>query len=173
MSDTKTLDTKKKAVKPAKKTSTTKTAAAKKTTTKTASKKTETVKIVKAAKSVKAIKSNTEFDLSVVIKSSLEDGKAEDLVVIDLKGKTNIADYMIVASGTSSRHVLSLADNLVTKLKKYKIVPRVEGKQQADWVLIDAGNIIVHLFRPEVRQYYNLEKMWSFATDIRNESLVG
>ena len=136
-------------------------------------------KAVKKPKTVKKVvkkvlkKVNPSLDITDLIKQSLEDDKAEDLVIIDLKDKTDIADFMIVASGTSNRHVLSLADNLVTKLKKHKIIPRVEGKQQADWVLIDAVNVIVHIFRPEVRQYYNLEKMWSFATDLRSETKVG
>jgi nicotinate-nucleotide adenylyltransferase len=88
---------------------------------------------------------------------SLEDGKAEDIVTIDLAGKTTIADYMVVASGRSARQVLSLTDHLE------QAIPRpvaVEGKSQGDWVLIDAGDVIVHIFRPDIRAYYNLEKMW-------------
>lgn len=93
--------------------------------------------------------------------NSLDDDKAEDVVSIDLKGKTSIADYMIVAQGRSRRQVASMAAHLTGKVKQagYKPV-RVEGLPQADWVLIDAGDIIVHLFRPEVRAFYNLEKMW-------------
>jgi len=94
--------------------------------------------------------------------SSLEDDKAEDITVIDLAGKTSISDYMIIASGRSNRHVAALAEHLVERLKKRGLVPlSVEGLAQADWVLIDAGDVIVHVFRPEVRSFYNLEKMWS------------
>jgi ribosome-associated protein len=85
-------------------------------------------------------------------------------VVIDLAGKSSLADYMVVATGRSSRQVTALADQVATQLKKSGRgqVP-VEGKAQGDWVLIDAGDVIVHLFRPEVRTYYNLEKMWGAA----------
>ena len=91
---------------------------------------------------------------------SLEDGKAEDVVTIDLAGKTTIADYMVIASGRSARQVAALTDHLE------QILPgrvAVEGKRQGDWVLIDAGDVIVHIFRPEIRAYYNLEKMWGSA----------
>ena len=88
---------------------------------------------------------------------SLEDGKAEDIVTIDLAGKTTIADYMVVASGRSARQVASLTDHLEQALPGRVAV---EGKTQGDWVLIDAGDVIVHIFRPEIRAYYNLEKMW-------------
>lgn len=93
---------------------------------------------------------------------SLEDDKAEDPTVIGLAGKTTIADFMIIASGRSSRHVAAIAEHLETKLKKSG-VPKVgvEGKSHADWVLLDAGDVIVHVFRPEVRAFYNLEKMWA------------
>ncbi len=94
--------------------------------------------------------------------SSLEDDKAEDITVIGLAGKTSIADFMIIASGRSHRHVAAIADHLVERLKKRGLMPlSVEGMAQSDWVLIDAGDVIVHLFRPEVRDFYNLEKMWS------------
>ncbi|HJZ14907.1 MAG TPA: nicotinate-nucleotide adenylyltransferase [Stellaceae bacterium] len=88
---------------------------------------------------------------------SLEDGKAEDIVTIDLAGKTSFADYMVVASGRSARQVVSLTDHLEQALAGHVAV---EGKRQGDWVLIDAGDVIVHIFRPEIRAYYNLEKMW-------------
>lgn len=92
----------------------------------------------------------------------LDEAKAENIVTIDLKGKTSIGDTMIVASGRSDRHVGAVADQLQTKLKEAGLARvRVEGKPQCDWVLIDAGDIIVHVFRPEVREFYNLEKMWS------------
>ena len=88
---------------------------------------------------------------------SLEDGKAEDIVTIDLAGKTTIADYMVVASGRSARQVLSLTDHLEQAIPGRVAI---EGKSQGDWVLIDAGDVIVHIFRPDIRAYYNLEKMW-------------
>ena len=88
---------------------------------------------------------------------SLEDGKAEDIMTIDLAGKTTIADYMVIASGRSARQVMSLTDHLEQAIPG-RIA--VEGKSQGDWVLIDAGDVIVHIFRPDIRAYYNLEKMW-------------
>jgi len=92
----------------------------------------------------------------------LEDAKAEDIVTIDLAGKTSIADYMIVASGRSQRHVGAVADQLIEKLKEAGVRDtRVEGMPLCDWVLVDAGDVIVHVFRPEAREFYNLEKMWS------------
>jgi len=98
-------------------------------------------------------------DLLARIIASLEDGKAENIVTIDLAGKTLIADYMVVASGRSARQVVSLAEHLSEALPK-KWRASVEGKAQGDWVLIDAGDVIIHLFRPEIRAHYNLEKMW-------------
>jgi len=97
-----------------------------------------------------------------VVLDTLDDAKAEDVVTIDIKGKTSIGDQMVVASGRSQRHVGAVADHLVRKLKDEGYGrARVEGLPHCDWVLIDAGDIIVHIFRPEVREFYNLEKMWS------------
>jgi ribosome-associated protein len=97
-----------------------------------------------------------------VMLEALDDAKAEEVVCIDLKGKTSIGDHMVVASGRSQRHVGAVADQLVRKLKEKGYGrARVEGLPNADWVLIDAGDVIVHIFRPEVRAFYNLEKMWS------------
>ncbi|MDJ0920147.1 MAG: ribosome silencing factor [Henriciella sp.] len=94
--------------------------------------------------------------------ASLEDDKAEDLVVIDLAGKSSLADIMILASGRSARHVSSIADHLAKIVKEHTgQAPKLEGMPNADWVLIDLGDIIVHLFRPEVRSFYNLEKIWA------------
>jgi len=96
------------------------------------------------------------------ITSWLDEAKAEDVVAIDLKGKSSIGDFMVVASGRSDRHVGAIADQIQRKLKeagRHRV--RVEGQPQCDWVLIDAGDIIVHVFRPEVREFYNLEKMWT------------
>jgi len=88
--------------------------------------------------------------------------KAEDSVVIDLTGKSSIGDYMVVTSGRSQRHVSAVADHLIKDMEKAGSPRvRVEGMRQGDWVLIDGGDVIVHLFRPDVREHYNLEKMWS------------
>lgn len=94
----------------------------------------------------------------------LDDGKAEEVVRLDLEGKSDIADVMVIASGTSARHVDALADRLVYALKgAYGRNAFCEGRKACDWVLIDAGDVIVHLFRPEVRSFYNLERIWSDA----------
>jgi ribosome silencing factor RsfS/YbeB/iojap/nicotinate (nicotinamide) nucleotide adenylyltransferase len=95
------------------------------------------------------------------ILASLDDGKAEDIVTIDLAGKTTIADYMVIASGRSARQVAALTDHLEEALSPRRVA--VEGKAQCDWVLVDAGDVIIHIFRPEIRAYYNLEKMWGDA----------
>ncbi len=95
------------------------------------------------------------------ILSSLDDDKAEDVVRIDLRGKSEIADYMVICSGRSSRQVQSIAEKLTDRLKQdFGRLSKVEGKEQGDWVLIDTGDVIVHVFRPEVRAFYQLEKMW-------------
>ena len=97
-----------------------------------------------------------------LILSRLDDDKAQDIVFIDLKGKSPVADGLIVASGRSQRHVGAMADHLLRALKDAGLGKcRVEGMPSADWVLIDAGDVIVHLFRPEVRSFYNIEKIWS------------
>jgi len=99
-----------------------------------------------------------------LIEQSLEDDKAIDPVVISLENKSSIADYMIVAAGNSQRQVGAMAEHLVEKLKAAGLsTTHVEGKSQGDWVLIDAGDVVVHLFRPEIRALYNLEKMWGRA----------
>jgi ribosome-associated protein len=96
-----------------------------------------------------------------LITDTLEDAKAEEVVSISLKDKTSIADFMIVASGRSQRHVGAVADRVVDKLKENGFRDtRVEGMPLCDWVLIDAGDVIVHIFRPEARAFYNIEKMW-------------
>lgn len=95
------------------------------------------------------------------ILSSLDDDKAEDVVQIDLRGKTEIGDYMIIATGRSTRQVSSMAEKLIDKIKQdFGFTCKVEGKDTGDWVLIDSGDVIVHIFRPEVREFYQLEKMW-------------
>ncbi|MBN8939221.1 MAG: ribosome silencing factor [Rhizobiales bacterium] len=99
-----------------------------------------------------------------IVLDTLEDNKAEEVQTIDLKGKTSIADAMVVSSGRSHRHVGALADYLVQALKEAGVPQvRVEGLPACDWVLVDAGDVIIHVFRPEVRTFYNLEKMWSAA----------
>jgi ribosome-associated protein len=97
-----------------------------------------------------------------LVTGSLDDSKAEDIVSIDLKGKSALADHMVIASGRSHRHVAAVADHLLRDLKEAGHGnAKVEGLQNGDWVLIDTGDIIVHIFRPEVRSFYNIEKMWS------------
>ncbi|MEV8468701.1 ribosome silencing factor [Fluviibacterium sp. DFM31] len=93
--------------------------------------------------------------------SSLSEDKAEDVISIDLRGRSEMADHMVIATGRSSRQVASMAEKLIDRLKHdLGVSCKVEGKDQGDWVLIDAGDAIVHLFRPEVREFYQLEKMW-------------
>ncbi len=97
-----------------------------------------------------------------MILARLDDMKAEDNVSMDLTDKTSIGDFMVVTTGRSNVHVAAISDNLVKELKAAGITGiRVEGLRQGDWVLIDAGDVIVHVFRPEVREFYNLEKMWA------------
>ena len=99
-----------------------------------------------------------------LVLTSLDDDQAVETVSIPLAGKSSIADYMVVASGKSTRQVASMATKLAEKIKAQSgRTPRVEGLPTADWVLIDAGDVIVHLFRPEVRSFYNLERMWAFG----------
>ncbi len=103
----------------------------------------------------------TSDELLARVLSSLDDDKAEDVVQIDLRGKTAIGDHMVIASGRSTRQVASMAEKLADRLKQdYGLLCKVEGKDTGDWVLIDTGDIIIHLFRPEVREFYQLEKMW-------------
>lgn len=100
------------------------------------------------------------------IKTFLEDHKVLDLVTLPLTGKTAVADYLVIGSGTSQRHLSSMAQELMHFLKiKHRILASVEGLENSDWILIDVGDIIVHLFRPEVRAFYNLEKMWDFSLE--------
>lgn len=97
-----------------------------------------------------------------LITASLDDDKAEKILIISLDGKSAMADYMVVASGVSSRQITSMAQHLEFKLKQKKVdVLGMEGLRQADWILIDANDVIVHIFRPEVREFYGLERMWA------------
>ncbi len=103
---------------------------------------------------------SSEVLLALVLKS-VDDDKAEDIVQIDLRGRSDVADYMVICSGRSSRQVASISEKLADRLKQdMRISVRMEGKETGDWVLIDAGDVIVHVFRPEVREFYQLEKMW-------------
>jgi ribosome-associated protein len=106
--------------------------------------------------------------LQNLILNRLDDDKAQDVVVIDLKNKSSVADTMVVASGRSQRHVGALADHILRALKDAGAgKAKVEGLPHCDWVLIDAGDVIVHIFRPEVRAFYNLEKIWSVEPPAR------
>lgn len=101
--------------------------------------------------------------LLALVLQSLDDDQAQEIVTIDLEGKSSIADYMVIASGRSTRQVAAMAQKLGERLKEGGFGhPRIEGLPAADWVLVDAGGVIVHLFRPEVRSFYNLERMWGF-----------
>lgn len=104
-------------------------------------------------------------EVSKMILDRLDDDKAENIIEIDLMGKSSIADTMIIASGRSTRHVGALADHLSRTFKERGITGvRIEGLQNCDWVLLDAGDIVIHLFRPEVREFYNLERIWGAET---------
>ena len=104
--------------------------------------------------------------------SNLDDNKAKDITSIPLEGKSDIADHLVIATGTSSRHVSSLAQRIVNNLKEYGLKSiNAEGLENGDWVLIDGGDIIVHLFREEVRDFYNLEKLWSPSLEIKSNNI--
>jgi ribosome-associated protein len=121
----------------------------------------------RAPEPVSKVRPDAEEILRIVL-ARLDDMKAEDTVTIDLTGKSSIGDYMVVTSGRSNRHVGAVADNVLEDLHKAGVGQvRVEGMPHCDWVLIDAGDVIVHVFRPVVRAFYNLEKMW-MAGQTRN-----
>lgn len=116
-----------------------------------------------AAPTMSAEKSPVELILNI-----LDDAKAEETVSVDIAGKSSLADHMIVTSGRSQRHVGAVADQIIRALRENGFgKPRVEGLPHCDWVLVDTGDVIVHIFRPEVREFYNIEKMWQadFAAD--------
>jgi len=118
--------------------------------------------VKRVAEPVVQKRSAAEEEILARIVQSLDDDKAEDIVTIDLKGRSSLADALVIASGRSSRHVASIAEHLARKLKDAGYGTRpVNGAGQSDWVLVDAGDVIVHIFRPEVRSYYDLEGMWS------------
>jgi ribosome-associated protein len=105
-------------------------------------------------------------ELHRIVLQSLDDDQAVDVVTIPLTGKSNIADHMVIASGRSTRQVASMANKLADRIKQeFRKNVRIEGLPAADWVLIDADDVIVHIFRPEVRSFYNLERMWAFGDD--------
>tara|TARA_B100000768_G_scaffold83568_1_gene79067 strand:+ start:552 stop:932 length:381 start_codon:yes stop_codon:yes gene_type:complete len=111
---------------------------------------------------MKKIKYSSSKNLLKLTLDALEDDKAIDIISINLEGRSSIADYMVVASGNSAKQVTSMADNLVKKYKEIGLrTPSPEGMSNGDWVLIDAKDILIHLFRPEVRDFYSLEKMWA------------
>ena len=112
--------------------------------------------------------------LLALVRHSLDDDKAEDVVVIDLKGKSSFADYMVIASGRSNRQVVAIAEHLADRLKQagHGYIS-VEGKQVGDWVLVDAGDVVVHVFRPEPRAFYGLEKMWALETEAARQAEAG
>lgn len=122
---------------------------------------------IKAASRTRREKSkrpDPETQLKLIV-DSLENSKADEIVPIPLSGKSSIADFMVVASGTSQRHVGSVAEKLISDMKDAGLgKAQAEGLTHCDWVLIDGGDIIVHIFRPEVRSFYNLEKMWATET---------
>ena len=111
-------------------------------------------------------RSQFSADQLALVRRSLEDDKAEDIVVIDLAGKSSFADYMVIASGRSNRQVVAIADHLAERLKQagHRYIS-VEGKQGGDWVLVDSGDVVAHIFRPEPRAFYALEKMWALESE--------
>jgi ribosome-associated protein len=117
--------------------------------------------IPRTRKAVAKPTANKTPDLLKIVETSLDDDKGEDIVVIDLRGKSTIADFMVIATGRNSRQLAAMASHLDAKLTKAGIKKiSVEGAAQGDWVLLDGGDVVVHLFRPEVRTFYALEKMW-------------
>ncbi|MCJ8190798.1 ribosome silencing factor [Sphingomicrobium aestuariivivum] len=112
------------------------------------------------------VKSDDPDALHALVMQLLDDEQAQDIITIPLAGKSSIADHMVIASGRSSRQVAAIAQKLAEKVKGLEgVTPRIEGLPTADWVLIDAGDVVVHLFRPEVRSFYNLERMWQFGDE--------
>jgi len=121
--------------------------------------------LVAAASPVPMAAKGSEDELHDLVLAQLDDDQALDVVSIPLEGKSSVADYMVIASGRSTRQVAAMAQKLAERVKQAGHGPvHIEGLSQADWVLIDAGDVIIHLFRPEVRSFYNLERMWSFES---------
>ena len=112
-----------------------------------------------------AVQTATSEGLLAAVLKSLDDDKGEDIVQINLRGKSEMGDYMVIATGRSSRQVVAMAEKLAERVKhEFGVVCKSEGKETGDWVLIDTGDVIVHIFRPEVREFYQLEKMWQPGT---------
>lgn len=106
-------------------------------------------------------------DLLTLVLAALDDGKGNDIKVIDVRDKTNITDYMVIASGTSDRHVVSLADRVVERIKENQMMPLgVEGQNTGEWVLVDLGDAIIHVMKPQTREFYQLEKLWQGDYDL-------
>jgi ribosome-associated protein len=116
-----------------------------------------------ASSPIAVVKARPDAETTLhLILSRLDDMKAEDTVTIDLRGKSSLTDYMVITTGRVNRHVGAIADDVAKALKEIGIAaPHIEGQPNCDWVLIDSGDVIVHIFRPEVREFYNLEKMWT------------
>ena len=105
-----------------------------------------------------------------IVKETLDEDKALGTIVIDLNGKTSLTDYLVIASGNSQRHVGAMAEHLRLTIKEFGIKKvSVEGQSQCNWVLIDAGDVVIHLFQPEVREFYNIEKMWGYPVTDKSE----
>ena len=108
----------------------------------------------------------TSEQVLAAVLASVDDDKAEDIVQIDLRGRSDVADYMVICSGRSSRQVAAISEKLAERLKEqFRIHVKMEGKETGDWVLIDSGDVIVHVFRPEARAFYALEKMWALEDE--------
>ena len=113
----------------------------------------------------------TSEEVLQTVLESLDDDKAEEVVQIDLRGRSDVADYMVICSGRSSRQVSSISEKLADRLKeKFKLGAKMEGRETGDWVLIDGSDVIIHVFRPEVREFYQLEKMWTPSAAHRTDS---
>lgn len=111
-------------------------------------------------------------DLRKVVKEALEELKAEDIVELDVRDKTSVADFLYIASGTSNRHVKSIANNVVVEAKKSGHSPLgIEGEQEAEWVLVDLGDVIVHVMQPQVREFYDLESLWRVTVEERQDAV--
>ncbi|WP_455208202.1 ribosome silencing factor [Kaarinaea lacus] len=110
-------------------------------------------------------------ELTKVVIDALEDMKAQDIRVIDVRGKTSVTDVMVISSGTSNRHIKSQAEHVVEKAKEHGVKPLgVEGEKEAEWVLVDLGDVVVHVMQPEIRDFYHLEKLWATDEISSNES---
>jgi len=132
-----------------------------------------TVVLSRAERRVPETVSRMRLDAEEILElvlARLDDMKAEDTLTIDLRNRSSIGDYMVVSSGRSQRHVGSVADRVVEDLHRAGVAARVEGAPHCDWVLIDAGDVIVHVFRPEVRAFYNLERMWMSGHAVQRAS---